>query len=313
MRRAVVTGGAGFIGSYVAEILLAAGCEVLIVDDLSTGSEANVPGGARFELLDITHADPLARVLNSFSPDVICHLAAQSSVTISVKDPARDLDVNVRGTFNVCECARASRAAVVFASTGGALYGDGAPTPTREDFTPEPLAPYGASKLAGESYVMAWARLHGQKNVVLRLGNVYGPRQSPHGEAGVVAIFSDRLRQDLRPTVYGDGTQTRDYVHASDVARAFYAASTGGRQGTFNVGWGKEHTVLEVLEELQSAAATTLEPEFKPLRFGELHRSALDPSAIRTELGWEPIVDFKDGLRQTFRSYKASNAPPAMS
>lgn len=310
-RRAVVTGGAGFIGSHVADALLAREYEVLVVDDLSRGAERNVPLEATFEQLDIVDGARLGRVVARFAPSVVCHLAAQSSVTVSVSRPERDLDVNVRGTFNVCEAAKDVRAAVVFASTGGALYGNEADVPTPEPHPAEPLAPYGASKWAGEAYVGTWGRLHELPNVVLRLGNVYGPRQNPHGEAGVVAIFSDRLYRGNPPTVFGDGLQTRDYVHVADVAEAFVLASLGAQPGTFNVAWGEEVSVLDVLAELQAAARTTIEARFEPLRPGELNRSALDSSAIASALGWQPRVGLRDGLAETYRWYARAVGAPA--
>lgn len=311
-RRVVVTGGAGFIGSHVVDAFLARDYEVVVIDDLSTGFERNIPTGAEFELIDIVEQDAVARVLSSFRPAVVCHLAAQSSVTVSVHSPERDLSVNVRGTFNVLQEAKDVGAPVVFASTGGALYGDNAPIPTPETTSPEPLAPYGASKLAGEAYVATWGRLHGLPNVVLRLGNVYGPRQSPHGEAGVVAIFSDRLRVGKAPLIYGDGRQTRDYIYVTDVASAFVLASEGGRASTFNVGWGRQSSVLDLLEVLQRAAPVPVEPTFEPLRAGELLRSALDSTHLRSALGWAPRVGLDEGLQLTYESYAgahAANAP----
>lgn len=302
-KAAVVTGGAGFIGSHVVEAFLDAGYEVLAIDDLSTGSEANVPSDARLVQLDIVDGARLARVIAAAQPDVICHLAAQASVTVSVRMPARDLEVNVRGTLNVCEAARTVGAPVVFASTGGALYGDLAALPTPEHTRPEPLAPYGASKLSGEVYVATWGRLHALPNVVLRLGNVYGPRQNARGEAGVVAIFSERLLRGLPPTVYGDGRQTRDYVHVADVAGAFLLAGEARQAGTLNVGRGVETSVLELLAVLQEAAGSSLEPEFAPPRPGELSRSALDSRAIKEALGWQAEVPLDQGLAETFRFY----------
>jgi UDP-glucose 4-epimerase len=304
-RRVVVTGGAGFIGSHVADAFLAGGADVLVVDDLSSGSRENVPEGAAFEEIDIVDAPRLAAAFAGFAPDTVCHLAAQASVTVSVERPEHDLDVNVRGTLNVCEAARRAGAPVVFASTGGALYGNDAPRPTPESFPPAPLAPYGASKLAGEAYVATWGRLYSLANVVLRLGNVYGPRQQPHGEAGVVAIFSDRLGRGEPLVVYGFGEPTRDYVHVGDVARAFVAAAQGGRAGTFNVGTARETNVLELLALLQREAGTDVEPELRPLRPGELDRSALDPSAIERELGWRAEVAVEDGMPETFRAFAA--------
>ena len=302
-RRVVVTGGAGFIGSHVADAFLAEGTAVLVIDDLSTGLEENVPPAAGLEPLDIVDGASLADAIGTFAPDLVCHLAAQASVTVSVERPDRDLDVNVRGTLNVCEAARAARAPVIFASTGGALYGNDAPLPTPESFPPAPLAPYGASKHAGEAYVSTWGRLYGLPSVVLRLGNVYGPRQLPHGEAGVVAIFSDRLGRGERPVVYGFGEPTRDYVHVADVARAFVTAAAAGRPGTFNVGTARETSVLRLLELLQQEAGTEVEPDFRPLRPGELNRSALDVAKIERELGWRAEIPVERGLPETFRAF----------
>ena len=214
-----------------------------------------MPERAGFEEVDIAEQDVLEDALAG-GADLVCHLAAQASVTVSVDDPVLDCTSNVLGTLNVCEAARKRGAPVIFSSTGGALYGDDAPRPTPEDFAPEPLSPYGASKLAGEAYVSTWARLYGTPNVVLRLGNVYGPRQSPHGEAGVVAIFSGRLLAGEAPELRGDGTPTRDYVHVHDVARAFVAAAEARRAGTYNVGTGRETSTARVLEILQRAVGT---------------------------------------------------------
>ena len=299
----LVTGGAGFVGSHVADAFVARGDQVLVVDDLSTGHEDNVPERAELERVDIVDT-ALAGVFSSFSPKLVCHLAAQASVTVSVDRPEHDLDVNVRGTFNVCEAARHSGAPVVFASTGGAVYGEGAPLPTPEDHPPQPLSPYGASKLAAEAYVSTWGRLYGAPNVVLRLGNVYGPRQSPHGEAGVVAIFSGRLLAGEAPELRGGGAPTRDYVHVHDVARAFVAAAEGRRAGTYNVGTGKETSTARVLELLQRSAAAELEPRHAELRSGELAASALDSSRIEQELGWRATIDVEQGLAQTLDWYR---------
>lgn len=305
MSAAVVTGGAGFVGSHVAELLQSEGYRVTVVDDLSSGHASNVPEGCDLVELDILDHERLQDVFRRARPELVCHLAAQASVTVSVRDPRHDLAVNARGTLNVCEAARDPGSPVVFASTGGALYGNAAPTPTEEDAVAEPLAPYGASKQAGEAIVGTWGRLHGLPHVVLRLGNVYGPRQNPHGEAGVVAIFSEALLGGRSPTVFGDGRQTRDYVHVHDVARAFLLAGRGGRASTYNVGTGLETSVLDLLAILHRAAGTDLEPAFEPLRPGELLRSALDSGRLRAATGWAPTVDLEEGIAATFRWYES--------
>jgi UDP-glucose 4-epimerase len=306
MARVVVTGGAGFIGSHVAESFLARGDDILVIDDLSGGRRENVPAGAAFEQVDIVNAARLSDVFASFEPTLVCHLAAQMSVTESVARPEFDLSVNVRGTFNVLEAAKSHGAPVVFASTGGALYGDDAPLPTDERFIPQPLSPYGASKQSGEAYVATWGRLNGLANVVLRLGNIYGPRQTAHGEAGVVAIFSGRLLDGKQPGLRGEGRPTRDYVHVKDVARAFVAAADGELAGTYNVGTGKQTSTATLLEILQQAAGTKIEPRPEALQPGELRASALDSSLIERELGWKPAIDVEQGLRETFDWYKSS-------
>jgi UDP-glucose 4-epimerase len=300
--RVTVTGGAGFIGSHVAEAFAARGDDVLVVDDLSTGQQTNIPDGVAFEQLDIADGDALERAFDTRA-ELVCHLAAQASVTVSVDDPRLDNRSNVVGTLNVCEAARTRGAPVVFASTGGALYGNDAPRPTPEDFAPQPLSPYGASKLAGEAYVTTWGRLYAMPNVVLRLGNIYGPRQNPHGEAGVVAIFSDLLLDGAQPSLRGEGKPTRDYVYVTDVAAAFVAAAEGARGGTYNVGTGRETSTARLLEVLQDAAATAIEPRHVDLLAGELQASALDAGLIERELGWRPTVEIERGLQQTFEWY----------
>jgi UDP-glucose 4-epimerase len=290
----------------VADAFVARGDDVLVVDDLSTGQRENVPENAAFELLDVADAGALEGAFED-GVDVVCHLAAQASVTVSVTDPVLDCTSNVVGTLNVCEAARRRGAPVVFASTGGGLYGDRAPLPTPETFASEPLSPYGASKLSGEAYVATWGRLYGMANVVLRLGNVYGPRQNPHGEAGVVAIFSGLLLDGERPALRGEGTPTRDYVYVTDVANAFVAAADSRRAGTYNVGTGRETATTRVLEILQGATGTAIEPLQVELQPGELRSSALDSSLIERELGWRATVDLDAGLRQTLDWYRAAH------
>jgi UDP-glucose 4-epimerase len=300
--RVVVTGGAGFIGSHVADAFLARDDDVLVIDDLSSGSRENVPEAAELAELDVADGVRLGERLEAFRPDLICHLAAQASVTVSVTNPDLDFASNVRGTFNACQAAAELTARVLFASTGGALYGNDAPIPTPESYVAQPLSPYGASKLAGEAFVATQGRSHGLAHAVLRLGNVYGPRQNAHGEAGVVAIFSDRLLNDEVPIVYGHGRPTRDYVHVADVTRAFLLAADNEITGTFNIGWGKEVSVLELLEILQRAAGTNVNPRLEPLRPGELDRSAIDSNAA-AGWGWRPEIPFEDGVAETFRWY----------
>lgn len=303
---AIVTGGAGFIGSHLVDLLVAEGWAVVVVDDLSTGDAARVAPEAVLEVVDITDQSSLDDVVDSAGPAAIFHLAAQSSVTRSVADPQRDCDVNVRGTLNVLEAATRHRTGVVFTSTGGALYGNRAPLPTPEDIAPAPISPYGASKWAGEAYVVTWREATGLPHAVCRLGNVYGPRQSPHGEAGVVAIFSHHLWRGEVPTLYGFGEPTRDYVHVDDVSRALLAALRNA--GTFNVSTGTETSVSQIFELLQHAAGTESQAELAPLRPGELERSCLDPGRAREELGWRAEIGLRDGLERTYHALVAEFA-----
>jgi UDP-glucose 4-epimerase len=298
--KAMVTGGAGFIGSHLVDALIAEGWSAVVLDDLSTGNPRRVPDEAALEVVDITNRDLLDGTVDAVRPSVIFHLAAQASVTRSVADPTRDGVVNVLGTLNVLEAATRHGAPVIFTSTGGALYGDGAPIPTSEDFIPAPISPYGASKWAAEAYVVTWREAHRIPHTVCRLGNVYGPRQSPHGEAGVVAIFSHRLWSRAPPTLFGFGKPTRDYVHVHDVARALLAGI--GNAGTFNISTGVETGVAELYRELEDAAGIALAPEFGPIRPGELERSCLDPTRAAQGLGWRASIELAEGLRQTYRA-----------
>jgi UDP-glucose 4-epimerase len=293
--RAIVTGGAGFIGSHVVDALLARGDDVLVLDDLSRGKRENVSEEAQLEVVDVR--EPL-----DFRDAEVCfHLAAQADVRVAVERPEHDAQVNVLGTVNVLEAARRHGIQVVFASTGGAIYGE-CEEPAREDAPREPLSPYGVSKLAGEEYVAAYSRLYDTGHVTLRYGNVYGPRQDPHGEAGVVAIFLGRLAGGERPRIFGDGRQTRDYVYAGDVARATLAAV--GKRGVFNVGTGLETSVLELYELCRKVAGSELEADHAEARLGELQRSVLDITRAERELGWRPEVGLEDGLRRTWESIR---------
>jgi UDP-glucose 4-epimerase len=300
---AIVTGGAGFIGSHVVDALLSDGYSVTVVDDLSAGDPARVAKQADLRVLDIVDLPALKALVAEIQPRAIFHLAAQASVVASVEDPGRDCEVNVRGTLNVVEAAGECGASVVFTSTGGALYGDEAQMPTPEDRIPAPLSPYGASKWAAEAYVKTWSLSSGIPHAVCRLGNVYGPRQSPHGEAGVVAIFTHHLYTDKAPKLYGHGKPTRDYVYVGDVVNALLSAS--GRSGTYNIATQVETDVATVWSELSKAAGKQIEPELADLRPGELEHSCLDASLAERELGWRAEVPIGEGLRRTYEALVA--------
>jgi UDP-glucose 4-epimerase len=294
--RPIVTGGAGFIGSHVADALVARGDEVHVLDNLSHGSRENVPAAARLHEGDIrSDADA---VFDEVRPEACFHLAAQADVRVSVEDPAYDADVNVLGTLRVLEAARRHGAKIVFASTGGAMYGE-CEAPAPEDAERRPRAPDGAAKLAGEEYLATYNRLYGNGHVSLRYGNVYGPRQDPHGEAGVVAIFMGLLAGDGTPRIFGDGSQTRDYVFVGDVVDATLAA-LDHPGGVLNVGAGVEISVLELYEAIARVSGIEREPELAPARLGELQRSVLDPGRAERELGWRPRRSLDDGLRATW-------------
>jgi UDP-glucose 4-epimerase len=304
----LVTGGAGFIGSHVADRFLAEGWSVTILDDLSSGREENIAAAARFVRGDITTPEA-ATLVREGRFDVICHLAAQIDVRRSVNDPAYDATKNVLGTLNIMEAVRASGHATrtIFSSTGGALYGDFEPPPSPETQEKNPEAPYGIAKLSCEYYLAYYGRVHGLDTVALRYGNVYGPRQDPHGEAGVVAIFCNRLLDGRALTVFGDGEQTRDYVYAGDVAAANFAAATAalppvGRLDAraFNIGTGVETSVNTLAETLRSVSGATSPIDYAPARAGELARSALNTAKARAVLGWAPAVTVREGLERTF-------------
>ena len=294
--RAIVTGGAGFIGSHVVDALLARGDEVHVLDDLSKGTRENVATGAELHVADVREPDA---VFDTVRPEAVLHFAAQADVRFSVERPAVDAEINVFGTLQVLEAARRYGAQVVLASTGGAIYGDCDGAPATEATPRRPLSPYGTSKLAAEEYLATYNRLHGARHVSLRFSNVYGPRQAVHGEAGVVAIFTGLLRDGGTPQIFGDGTQTRDYVYVGDVARATIAA-LGHGGGVFNVGTGVETSVLELYDALARASGVQRPAEHAPARLGELDRSVLDVSLAARELGWKPEVSLVDGLALTW-------------
>jgi UDP-glucose 4-epimerase len=293
--RALVTGGAGFIGSNLVDALLDRGDETHVLDNLSKGKRENVDERATLYVADIR--DPGA-AFEAARPDVVFHLAAQADVRVSVDRPDFDADVNVVGTVRMLEEARRHGAQVVFSSTGGAIYGE-CDGPAPETAARRPLAPYGTSKLCGEEYLATWNRLYGTTHVALRFGNVYGPRQEPHGEAGVVAIFMGLLADGGTPTIYGDGRQTRDYVAVGDVVDCLLRAA-GHDGGVYNVGSGIETSVLELYDAIQEATGIERPPEHAEPRLGELQRSVLDPSGAARDLGWRAATSLADGLEKTW-------------
>ncbi len=308
--KCLVTGGAGFIGSNLVDALLARGDEVTVVDDLSTGRRSNLDAGlaagAELVELDIRDAEALARLALERRPETTFHLAAQIDVRKSLVDPAFDAAVNVGGSANVLEAARGAECErVVFVSTGGAIYGegDGQQLPLDETAPIAPLSAYGQSKFAAEGYMALYERLYGVSTIALRLGNVYGPRQDPLGEAGVIAIFCGLLRSGGRPTVYGDGTQTRDYIYVGDVVAAMLAGAASRASGPVNVGTGIETDVLTLAAALgRLGGVESFEPELAPARTGEVQRITLDASRAAAELGWRPEMDLEQGLRLTLDS-----------
>ncbi|GAA0411033.1 UDP-glucose 4-epimerase [Acrocarpospora corrugata] len=298
--RILVTGGAGFIGSHLTDAFLSRGDEVAVLDDLSTGRPGRLDPRVAVHQVSVTDAAALAAVVDAVRPELICHLAAQIDVRASVEDPAADARTNVIGTINVLEAARAGGARVLFASTGGALYGMDAAIPSAEDQFPEPEAPYGTAKYCAEQYIGLANRLHGTAHSVLRLGNVYGPRQDPAGEAGVVAIFCGKVSRGEQPVIYGDGGQTRDYVHVGDVADAFLAAADAPRPGVWNIGTGAETSILTLADVIGQVSGRPVEPGFGPARPGELRRSALDVTRAAGELGWKAATSLEEGVASVY-------------
>lgn len=306
--RALVTGGAGFIGSHVADLFIQEGYDVEIVDDLSTGNRGNAPEQATLHEVSVTSPDAV-RIISDGAFDVVVHLAAQIDVRKSVADPIFDANTNIIGTLNILEAIRRSgkRTRIAFTSTGGAIYGDFNTPPNVETFPKDPESPYAISKLSAEYYLAYYGRVHGLEHVSLRFGNVYGPRQDPHGEAGVVAIFCNRILDGKPLTIFGDGMQTRDYVYVGDVARAVFIGATRGLPGAervdaraFNVGTGAGTSVVELARLLQEAAGSTAGIAFAAKRPGEQQESFLDAGKARELLGWEPQVTLSEGLGRTF-------------
>ncbi len=308
MPKALVTGGAGFIGSHVADLLLAEGWDVSVVDDLSSGKRENIPAHAKFHGIGMTSAD-LARLVSDQSFDIVAHLAGQIDVRKSVADPIEDATTNILGTLNLMEAVRrkSPQTRVVFTSTGGAIYGDLNTPPNVETYPKDPDSPYAISKLSAESYLAYYGRVHNIDSTAVRFSNVYGPRQDPHGEAGVVAIFCGRILAKRGLTIFGDGLQTRDYVYVGDVARAVYLAATRPLPErarldarAFNIGTGKGTSVVDLAKLLQKVAGTTVPIEFGPHRPGEQQDSFLNVEKAREAIGWTPKVTLEEGLAKTF-------------
>jgi len=319
--RALITGGAGFIGSHLADRFVAEGWSTEVLDNLSTGRRDNVSPAVRFHHLDVRSADAAA-LTSSGGFDVVVHLAAQMDVRRSVADPRFDADVNIGGTLNLCEAVRSMserRPRVVFSSTGGALYGDTSRPPHDETTAKDPDSPYGVAKLAAEKYLGYYARVHGLDIATVRYANVYGPRQDPHGEAGVVAIFCQRILAGRPLTIFGDGTQTRDYVYVRDVVDATYLAATrpmppiGGIDArAFNVGTGIPTSVVDLADSLLRASGRNAPIEFAPKRAGEQMESYLTANKAESALGWRPRVQLAEGLGDTFAWFAARQSQPTL-
>ena len=306
-QKILVTGGAGFIGSHIADAFLADGWDVAVVDDLSSGRRSNLDPRVRLHVCDVRSPEAVAAILAE-RPDVVCHQAAQIDVRKSVADPRFDCDVNIGGLLNVMEAAQKAGSVrqVLFASSGGAMYGDTEVIPTPETHPARPVSHYGAAKCSSELYLGVYASLYGIPSAAMRYANVYGPRQNPHGEAGVVAIFASRLLDGRPCTIYGDGTQTRDYVFVEDVARANLLAARNGFTGAVNVGTGVETDVNQVFAVVASAVGVEAKPTHAPGRAGEQKRSCIDPARAWEALEWLPRVVVADGLHMTvdfFRSF----------
>jgi len=307
--RALVTGGAGFIGSNLVDALIERGDEVTVLDNLATGRRENLDqalaSGAELADVDLRDAEAVSGLVERTAPEVVFHLGAQVDVRKSVADPAWDSAVNVGGTVNVLSAASAHGVRrVVFASTGGAIYGEAQTIPAPEDHPVAPEAPYGLSKFCAENYCGLFTRLHGLSTIALRFGNVYGPRQDPLGEAGVVAIFCGRVLDGGRPVVFGDGLQTRDYVHVHDIVSANLLAAESDAGGAFNIGRGEQISVIDIVEALAPHAPNGFTPDFQPERTGEVRHIALDASRAREVLGWESKVGIDEGLEQTLESLR---------
>jgi UDP-glucose 4-epimerase len=307
--RILITGGAGFIGSHIVDALVAAKShDLAVLDDLSSGIRERLDPAIRFHHADIRNADEVRLIIDRERPEVLMHLAAQIDVRKSVADPAFDAEVNIGGLLNLMEAGREKGLKrVIFASTGGAIYGEQESFPCNEMHRCRPLSPYGVAKLAIEAYLFFYKMQYGIDYMALRYSNVYGPRQDPHGEAGVVAIFCGRLLAGRPCTIYGDGEQTRDYVYVGDVARANLAALNAPASGLFNISTGLETSVNQLFSSLARIAGTNQPPIYAAMRPGEQRRSVISPERAGEELGWQSEVTLEEGLRRTFESFKSNS------
>jgi len=304
MTKSLITGGAGFVGSHLADRLLAQGDDVAVIDNFSSGSRENLDSNVRLYENDIR--DPqIEAIFAKEKPDFVFHLAAQIDVRRSVENPTEDADINLLGTFNILDCAvRNGVKKVIFASTGGAIYGDTDIFPTKEGTYEQPLSPYGIHKLAAEKSLYFYKKVKGLDYTVLRMSNIYGPRQSTKGEAGVIAIFIDKMLKGEQPFINGDGKQTRDYVFVEDVTRAFILAKNTTGSDKFNIGTGVETSVNETFEKIVDNIGFDLPKMYKDAKPGEQKRSCLDASRAKSELGWKPECDIDRGIRETVQWFK---------
>ncbi len=305
MKTAIVTGGAGFIASHIVDALIGEGFTVSIIDNLASGKERNINADAHFYKMDIRD-EKVADVFDREKPQIIFHLAAQMDVRKSVEDPAYDADVNVKGALNILENSkRTGVKKLIFSSTGGAIYGEPEYFPVREEHPIRPLSPYGLTKFVFENYLSLYERLYGFKYTVLRYPNVYGPRQDPHGEAGVVAIFSQQMITGIQPKIFGDGNKTRDYVFIEDIVKANITCIDKGDCETINLGWGTEVKDVEIFESVRDALAVDVKAHFAQARLGEIERMCLDASKAKSLIGWEPSVTLREGIGRAVEYYRS--------
>ncbi|MDO8635972.1 MAG: NAD-dependent epimerase/dehydratase family protein [Dehalococcoidia bacterium] len=307
MVKVMVTGGAGFIGSHIVDALLNEKHDVVIVDNLSTGSRKNINPGARFYEVNICSSD-IAHVFESERPQIVCHQAAQTVISRSVTDPLFDANVNILGSVNlISNCLRYGVKKLIYASSGGAVYGEPEHLPATEQYPVNPLSQYGASKHTVEHYLHLYWLQHGLEYVSLRYSNIYGPRQNPSGEAGVIAIFTGQMLRAEQPTIFGKGDKTRDYTYVADIARANLLAMPAGKTGIYNIGTGAETSDRQIFDIVAQNVGYKGEPKHSPVRKGEIYRICLDSSKAKAELGWEPLTSVKNGIAQTVGFFKGNH------